>query len=195
MVRFFAYLSRMRLIRRWGLMRNTQPENDLEHAAQAAMIAHGLALHAQTRYGRAIDPEHILALALYHDAAEVITGDLPTPIKHHNPAIKQAMRSMEALAVSQLEEMLPEDQRSLYHPYLAGDGDAYAHQLVKAADRICAYVKCVVEQQAGNQEFALAKRTIEASIRAIPLEEVQTFFDEITPAFALSLDELQDPDK
>lgn len=194
MVRFFAYLSRMRLIRRWGLMRNTQPENDLEHAAQAAMIAHGLALHAQTRYGRAIDPEHILALALYHDAAEVITGDLPTPIKHHNPAIKQAMRSMEALAVSQLEEMLPEDQRSLYHPYLAGDGDAYARQLVKAADRICAYVKCVAEEQAGNQEFALAKRTIEASIRAIPLEEVQTFFDEITPAFALSLDELQDPE-
>ena len=193
MVRFFAYLSRMRLIRRWGLMRNTQPENDLEHAAQAAMIAHGLALHAQTRYGRAIDPEHILALALYHDAAEVITGDLPTPIKHHNPAIKQAMRSMEALAVSQLEEMLPEDQRPLYHPYLAGDGDAYAHQLVKA-DRICAYVKCVAEEQAGNQEFALAKRTIEASIRAIPLEEVQTFFDEIAPAFTLSLDELQDPE-
>lgn len=191
MNRFFAYLARMRFIRRWGLMRNTQPENDLEHAAQAAMIAHGLALHAQSRYRREVDAEHVLALALYHDVAEVITGDLPTPVKHHNPAIRQAMRRMEALAVTQLLEMLPQDLQALYRTYLEGEPESYAHQLVKAADRICAYVKCLEEHKAGNQEFDQARRAIEASIRRIPLPEVQSFFDEAVPAFGLSLDELR----
>ena len=190
MNRFYAYLSRMRLIRRWGLMRNTQPENDLEHAAQAAMIAHGLALYAVKHYHRQVDPEHVLALALYHDAAEVITGDMPPPIKHPNPAIRQAMGAMEELAVEQLCQMLPQDMQADYRPYLEGEHGSYEHRLVKAADRICAYVKCVEEQKAGNQEFAQAGRTIEASIRRIDLPEVQAFFDEIAPAFGLSLDEL-----
>ena len=190
MNRFYAYLSRMRLIRRWGLMRNTQPENDLEHAAQAAMIAHGLALYAKERFGRQVDPEHVLALALYHDAPEVITGDMPTPIKHHNPAIRKAMGAIEELAVTQLCQMLPEDLQAAYRPYLDGEKGSYEQRLVKSADRICAYVKCVEEQKAGNQEFAQAGKAIEESIRQIDLPEVQAFFDDVAPAFGLSLDEL-----
>ena len=190
MKHFFAYLNRLKLIRRWGLMRNVIPENDMEHSMQVAAIAHGLAVLAKTRYERDVNPEQVLALALYHDAGEVITGDLPTPVKYKNPGIQGAYQQLEALACRQLLDMLPPDMQPEYRAYLMPEKDSYAWKLVKAADRICAYIKCVEEEQMGNREFDQAKAAIGKSIEKIPLPEVQGFMAEFVPSFGLSLDEL-----
>lgn len=186
---FFAFLCRMKHIQRWGLMRNTTPENDLEHAAQAAMVAHALALLGNARFGRCYNAERVMALALYHDCCEVITGDLPTPIKHQNPAIRGEYAKIEALAGEKLLSMLPDDLQSDYRP-LVLQADAPERTLVKAADRICAYLKCLDELKAGNQEFRKAADSILDSIRAIPLPEVAVFMSSFVPSFELTLDEL-----
>ena len=187
---FFAYMARMRNIARWGLMRNTQPENDAEHTAQVAMIAHALAVLRNARFGGAVDAGHVVALALYHDASEVITGDLATPIKYFSPEISAAYRGIEGVASQALLTMLPEDVRPAYLPLLLPDTDSDAWRLVKAADRIAAYAKCVEEQKAGNAEFMRAGQSILRSIQAIDLPEVRTFMEEYMPSFALTLDEL-----
>ncbi|MGI6691358.1 MAG: 5'-deoxynucleotidase [Clostridiales bacterium] len=187
---FFANLSRMKYIRRWGLMRNTLPENDMEHAMQAAMIAHALAVIGNARHGRRYDAEHIMALALYHDATEVITGDLPTPVKHFNPSIKTEYAKIEALAARRLMQMLPDDLKPHYRPLIEPDTGSDAWRIVKAADRICAYIKCVEEAKAGNSEFLEAQADIERSIRAIDLPEVADFMREFMPGFAMSLDQI-----
>ena len=171
MYHFFAYMGRLKFIRRWGLMRSTQPENDAEHSLQVAMIAHGIAMIARDRYHKDVNPEHVLALAVYHDATEVITGDLPTPVKYHSP----------------------EGMRPAFEPYLT-DGEDYAHQLVKAADRISAYTKCMVEQRAGNHEFDAAGENVRKSLQQIDLPEVQDFIAEFVPSFAMTLDELNAPE-
>ena len=191
---FFAYLSRLKLIRRWSLMRNTQPENDAEHSLQAAMIAHALALMARDRYGRAVNPEHVLALAVYHDATEVLTGDLPTPVKYHSEGLRAAYGQVERLASERLLGMLPEPMRPAYAPYLAPEGDAEARALVKAADKLCAYVKCLEEQRAGNHEFDAACDNIRRSLEQNPLPEVRDFLREFVPSFTLTLDELNGGD-
>ncbi len=190
---FFAYLSRLKFIRRWGLMRSTQPENDAEHSLQVAMIAHGLAVIARDRYGKAVDPEHVLALAVYHDATEVITGDLPTPVKYHSPELRTSYKQLEALASQRLTAMLPKAMQSAFAPYLT-DGEDYAHQLVKAADRISAYTKCMEEQRAGNHEFDAAGENVLRAIQQIDLPEVRDFMAEFVPSFALTLDELNAPE-
>ena len=187
---FFAYLSRLKLIRRWSLMRNTQPENDAEHSLQAAMIAHALALMARNRYGRAVNPEHVLALAVYHDATEVLTGDLPTPVKYHSEGLRAAYGQVEQLASERLLAMLPASMRPAYAPYLAPEGDAEERALVKAADKLCAYVKCLEEQRAGNHEFDAACDNIRRSLEQNPLPEVRDFLREFVPSFTLTLDEL-----
>jgi 5'-deoxynucleotidase len=187
---FYAYLSRLKLIRRWGLMRNTVPENDMEHSMQCALIAHGLAVIAKERHGRVVNPETVLCLALYHDVGEVITGDLPTPVKYKNPEIKSAYKRIEAMANQQLLEMLPADLRASYRAYLLPDETAYEWKLVKAADRICAYVKCVEEQNLGNREFDQARASVLESIRRSDLPEVSEFMHEFVPSFELSLDQL-----
>lgn len=190
MRRFFAYLSRLKLISRWGLMRNTLTENDAEHSFQAAVIAHGIALTAVARFGRNIDPEYVTALALYHDAHEVITGDMPTPVKYHNPRMRKNVAELETEATALLLDLLPRDLRTLYRPYLQPDETSLEWRIVKAADRICAYIKCVEENRAGNREFDRAAKTVLASIKAIDLPEVQAFFDETAPGFGMTLDEL-----
>ena len=187
---FFAYLSRMRFISRWGLMRNTMPENDMEHAMQCAMIAHALALIGNKRYQRGYDAEHTMALALYHDASEVITGDLPTPVKHSNPAIKAEYRKIEAVAASRLLSMLPDDLTPDYVPLITPDTKSPEWRLVKAADRLCAYIKCLEELKAGNREFREAQTGIEASIHAIDLPEVRDFLQEFVPGFSMTLDQI-----
>jgi 5'-deoxynucleotidase len=187
---FFAYLNRLKLIRRWGLMRNTVPENDMEHSMQCALIAHGLAVLARERFGKDVSPEQVLSLALYHDVGEVITGDLPTPVKYKNPEIKGAYKRIEAMASEQLLSMLPNDLQSAYRPYIRPDETTYAWKLVKAADRICAYVKCIEEQNLGNREFDQAKSSIHQSIIRSDLPEVAAFMAEFVPSFELSLDEL-----
>ena len=144
---FFAYLDRLKLIRRWGLMRNTVPENDMEHSMQTALIAHGLAVLGKTRHQRDIDPAHVVVLALYHDVGEVITGDLPTPVKYKTPGIQDAYAAVEADARSQLMDMLPEDMRPAFRPFVDPNQTTYEWRLVKAADRISAYLKCIEERR------------------------------------------------
>lgn len=187
---FFAYLNRLKLIQRWGLMRNAIPENDMEHSMQCSLIAHALALLAKERYHREIDPQTAATMALYHDAGEVLTGDLPTPVKYKNSEIKTAYKTIEKLANEQLFHMLPDDLRPAYRPYLLPDYQSYAWKLVKAADRICAYIKCVEEKKAGNLEFIQAQTTIAESIAELDLPEVKDFMREFVPAYELSLDEL-----
>ncbi len=187
---FFAYISRMKLIQRWGLMRNTMPENDMEHALQAAMVAHAMAILGNVRYQRAYNAEYVMALAMYHDACEVITGDLPTPIKHHNPAIKSEYGKLEAMAAEKLLTMLPEDVRAAYRPLIDHDETTPEWRLVKAADRICAYIKCLEEKKSGNLEFEQARKTVKKTIDRIDLPEVQDFMAEFVPGFSLTLDEI-----
>lgn len=189
---FFAYLSRLRLIRRWSLMRNTVPENDAEHSLQVAMIAHALAVIARDRYSKQVDPEHVLSLAVYHDATEVMTGDLPTPVKYHNDELRAAYRQLEALSADRLLALLPEDMKESFTPYMKQES-GYEHTLVKAADRISAYIKCIEEQRAGNREFDYAAENIHRSIAMIDLPEVRDFLVDFLPAFDKTLDELNHP--
>lgn len=189
---FFACLSRLKLIRRWSLMRNTVPENDAEHSLQVAMIAHALAVIARDRYGKQADPEHVLSLAVYHDATEVMTGDLPTPVKYHNEELRGAYHQLEALSADRLLALLPEDMQPAFTPYMKQEA-GYDHTLVKAADRISAYIKCMEEQRAGNREFDYAAENIRRSIAEIDLPEVKDFLSDFLPAFDMTLDELNHP--
>ena len=189
---FFAYLSRLKLIRRWSLMRNTVPENDAEHSLQVAMIAHAIAVIARDRYGKQVNPEHVLSLAVYHDATEVMTGDLPTPVKYHSEELRGAYRRLEALSADRLLSLLPEDLRPAFTPYMK-QAPGYAHTLVKAADRISAYIKCMEEQRAGNREFDYAAENVRKSIASIDLPEVRDFLTDFLPAFDMTLDELNHP--
>lgn len=189
---FFAYAARLRHIRRWGLMRSAMPENDAEHSLQVAMIAHGLAVMARDRYGKAVNPEHALALAVYHDATEVITGDLPTPVKYQSQELRGAYKSIEDMAADRLLAMLPEGMSSEFGTYLH-ESDSYEAQLVKAADKISAYVKCLEERRAGNHEFDAAGENIRKSIEQLDMPEVEDFMREFVPSFTLTLDELNNP--
>jgi len=191
---FFAYMNRMKYINRWGLMRNTRNENDTEHAQQTAMIAHALAVIANTRYGGHYDAGRVMALALYHDASEVITGDLPTPIKHNNPLIKQEYGKLEDLANEKLLSMLPKDLRPTYRPLICHDETTDEWRLVKAADKISAYIKCIEEKKAGNTEFENAAYTIRSAIDKIDLPEVKDFMRECVPGFGMTLDEISEGD-
>ncbi len=189
---FFAYINRMKFIQRWGLMRNTLPENDMEHALQTAMIAHAIAVIGNVRYKRSYNAEYIMALAMYHDASEVITGDLPTPIKHHNPAIKTEYNKLETIAAQKLISMLPPDLREYYAPLIAHDEAAEDWRLVKAADRICAYIKCLEERKSGNLEFESARKSVKKYLDQIDLPEVQDFISQCVPGFAMTLDEISE---
>ena len=191
---FFAYLSRLKLIRRWSLMRNTVPENDAEHSLQVAMIAHAIAVVARDRYGKQVNPEHVLSLAVYHDATEVMTGDLPTPVKYHNDELRGAYHRLEALSADRLLALLPEDLQPAFTPYMKQES-GYEHTLVKAVDRISAYIKCMEEQRAGNREFDYAAENVRKSLLSIDLPEVKDFLTDFLPAFDMTLDELNHPTK
>ena len=191
---FFAYLSRLKLIRRWSLMRNTAPENDAEHSLQVAMIAHAIAVIARDRYGKDVDPEHVLSLAVYHDATEVMTGDLPTPVKYHNDELRDAYHRLEDLSADRLLSLLPEDLKPAFTPEMKQER-GYEHTLVKAADRISAFIKCMEEQRAGNREFDYAADNVRNSITTIDLPEVKDFLTDFLPAFDMTLDELNHPTK
>jgi len=189
---FFAYLSRMRFIRRWGLMHTTYPENIQEHSLRVAIIAHALAVVRNRIFGGAVSPERAAVLALYHDAGEVLTGDLPAPIKNFNPEIKSAYKAIEAGAAVKLLGMLPEvlqpDYRGLFVPDAA---DREHRELVGAADKLCAYLKCQEEIAAGNPEFTKAEKALRAGLEALGLPEVRYFLDTFVPSFRLTLDELE----
>lgn len=187
---FFAYMSRMKFIQRWGVMRNTYAENIQEHSLQAAMLAHALALIARDQFGRDVNPERVMALAVYHDASEVITGDLPSPIKHHDPELSSAYGRIEQAARARLTRMLPAGLRDAYEPLLAGVDLPEHLALVKAADKLCSYLKCLEELKGGNEEFTHARDAILRDIEGLHMPEVDWFMERFVPSFSLTLDEL-----
>lgn len=198
---FFAMMQRMKYINRWGLMRNTEQENIQEHSLQVAMIAHVLALLRRQYFaeGRIVpEPERVALLGMFHDAGEILTGDLPTPVKYFNPEIKKAYKMVENVAAQKLLTMLPEDLRDPYRDLLMPDSAdpeiAEALMLVKAADKISAYIKCLAEEKAGNTEFVQAKRSTEVILQEMNLPEVAWFLKNFLPGFGLSLDELSSMD-
>ena len=191
MSHFFAYVSRMKLIQRWGLMRNTQTENIQEHSLQVAMVAHSLAVIRNKIFGGDVNPERVATLAMYHDCSEVITGDLPTPIKNFNSEIVTAYKKIEHLACERIYKMLPDELREEYHDiFFPADRDAEHWQLVKAADKLCAYLKCLEELQSGNNGFLKAERAVMAGLMKMNMPEVTYFVETFSPSFSLTLDEL-----
>ena len=187
---FYALLGRMRYITRWGLMRNTFSENIQEHSHQVAVLAHALALIRRDILKlEGPDPDRCAVAALYHDASEILTGDLPTPIKYYNPDIKVAYKQVERIAGERLLTMLPEKLRACYAPLVLEDDEAVT-PIVKAADKLSAYIKCVEEQKAGNTEFdSAAKQSMEAML-AMNMPELQWFIDECLEPFSLNIDQL-----
>ena len=186
---FFPMIARMRYINRWGLMRNTQPENIQEHSHQVAVLAHALAVIQNRYFGGQVDPGAVAVAALYHDASEILTGDMPTPIKYDNPDIQAAYKAVEAVAEQKLLSMLPEDLRPDFADVLT-ICDPEIHALVKAADKLSAYLKCVEELKAGNDEFKKAKEQTYAALRENPTPALGYFMEHFLSGFELTLDEL-----
>lgn len=186
---FYALIARMKNIRRWELMRSIQPENVQEHSHMVAVIAHALAVIRRDVFGRECDPNAAAAAALFHDASEILTGDLPTPIKYYDPDIMTAYRRVEAAASKKLLGMLPETMRPAYEPLLQ-ETDPELKRLVKAADKMSAYIKCIEERRAGNDEFLQAEQKSLLALRGYSLAEVDYFIDHFIPAFERTLDEL-----
>ena len=187
---FFAYISRMRYIERWSLMRNALPENIQEHSHMVAVIAHALAVIRRDIYKVDCIPEEYAAAALYHDCSEILTGDLPTPIKYYSPEIKSAYKQVEKLACGRLLANLPEELAGAFAPYIGGEAEEQLHDIVKAADKIDAYIKCIEERRAGNDEFLSAEKQTRQWLDENPLPEVKYFLNNFIPAFELTLDEL-----
>ena len=187
---FFAFINRMKYIKRWSLMRSIREENIMEHSQQVAVIAHALALINNKIYGGSVDINKVVLLAQYHEVGEVITGDLPTPIKYFNPEIKSAYKDLEKGACEKLLNMLPESLRDEYNNYIMPDEQTEEYKIVKCADRLAAYLKCVEEIRAGNSEFKKAKASIGAELKSAKRQEVDYYLKEFAPAFDLTLDEL-----
>jgi len=189
---FFAYMARMKYIRRWGLMKSVTEENIAEHSAQVAQIAHALALIRNKKFGGNLNADRVASIALYHETSEVMTGDLPTPIKYYNADIKKSYKDIEHTANERLIAMIPEEFQKDYREIIEIDSDSDEYALVKAADKISAYIKCVEELQSGNREFAIAKETLKREIdtyRRFP--EVAWFCDTYLDTFSQTLDELE----
>ncbi len=187
---FFALMGRMRYITRWGLMRNSFSENVQEHSHQVAVLAHALALIRRDILGLpGPDPDRCAVAALYHDASEILTGDLPTPIKYYNPDIKQAYKQVEHIAGNRLLEMLPEKLRQSYRPWVMEEDESVL-PTVKAADKLSAYIKCLEEQKAGNTEFDSAAWQTRKALEAMKLPELDWFLKECLVPFTLNLDQM-----
>lgn len=188
---FFAHLSRLKLIQRWPLMRNTQIENVSEHSLLVAFVAHALAVIKNKKFNGNVDVGRIVTLAMYHDASEVITGDLPTPTKYQNPEITREYKKIERLAQQKLIAMLPEELQDDFRPFLdetlISEDD---HRMVKQADTLCAYIKTIEELSAGNHEFFLAKQRLEERLEQCKTPEMAYFIHVFLPSFSLTLDEI-----
>lgn len=188
---FYAYISKIRWLQRWGLKRNTVPENVMEHSWEVATIAHGLALIRNRYFDGQLDVNSIVVAAMYHDCGEVITGDMPSPIKYHSEAITQAYKSIERQAEYELLRLLPDGLKDDYAPYVIGENIPLEHHaIIKAADTIAAYLKCQMELSAGNTEFSKAAEDIKKRLERLDLPEVRYFLELFVPSYALTLDEL-----
>ena len=188
--KFFAVISRMKYINRWSLMRNTITENISEHSLETAFIAHALAVLRNKRFGGNVNAERCALLAIYHDTTEIITGDLPTPVKYYNKNIKTAYDEIEENAKNQLLSYLPEDFRDEYEPLFSRtEEEAELWKLVKAVDKISALIKCVEERQMGNTDFASAEKSTYNAIKKLNVPEAEVFLEEFMPSYLLTLDE------
>jgi len=190
---FFAVLSRMKLINRWGLMRNTRHENLSEHSYDVAVITHALILLANTRFGAQLDAGRAVLLAMYHDTAEIFTGDMPTPVKYYNDDIRKAYHKVEEISVLRLLKLLPEDLKQSYRSLLIhDDSDSRLLLTIKAADKLSALIKCIEEEKAGSSEFKKAALSQEEYLKAMHLPEVDCFLNEFLPGYRLTLDEQEE---
>ena len=184
---FFALLSRMKYINRWGLMRSTRPENLSEHSLETAFIAHALCLIRNKQLGGNLNAEKAAVIAMFHDCTEIITGDMPTPIKYYNPDIKSAYKKIEAIAEDELISMLPSDMQDFYRDFYTPDEKT--ERLIKAADKLSALIKCIEEKNMGNREFSSAEQSAREALASLNLPEANVFMEEFLPSFSMTLDE------
>ncbi|MFC5704331.1 5'-deoxynucleotidase [Cohnella faecalis] len=193
---FLAYLYRMQYIERWSLMRNTSQENVAEHSYRVALLTHVLCSIARNVYKKDIDPDRAAGYALFHDATEVITGDIPTPVKHHNPRILANFREIEAIAADRLLSTVPGELQAAYEPLLKQQSDdPELIRYVKAADLLDAYLKCVSEMSAGNREFATARRQTEQKLNKLDMPEVEWLLTHLAPSFEKTIDEISEDEE
>ncbi len=192
---FYAMLSRMKYINRWALMRNSYTENISEHSLEVAMLAHALAVIGNKRFGKNLDADRAAVIAIFHDTTEIITGDMPTPIKYLNQDIKGAFKDIEAQAARKLLSMLPADLEEEYEDLFfpgSKDHDEYLCKLVKAADKLSAVIKCIEEEKMGNKEFSSAGKTLRKAVKDMKLPEADAFISDFLPAYKMTLDELNE---
>ncbi len=188
---FYALVFRQKYIKRWGLMRNTTPENLSEHANEVAVLTHALCEIGNRHFDRHYDSGKAVLLALYHDVPEVYTGDLPTPIKYFDKSSKESYNAVEDCAITSLLSKIPESLRPAYEPLFHHDADLPEVRLVKAADKLCAYIKCLEEEKCGNSEFSHAKKATGDALKRMDLPELSWFMEHILPTFSLTIDEMQ----
>ncbi len=188
---FYAYMDRMKYIKRWQLMRSVREENIMEHSQSVTLLAHALAVIHNDVFGGNADVLKTVLYATYHETSEVMTGDLPTPIKYYNQGIHGAYKELEKSACEKIVGTLPQSMQGAIAPYVLADEDSVEYRLVKAADRLAAYIKCLEELRSGNSEFAKAKKSIEEDLRGRNMPEVDYFFENFIPSFSLTLDELE----
>lgn len=188
---FYAYMDRMKYIKRWQLMRSLREENIMEHSQGVAILAHALAVIRNKLFGGSVSVEKTVLYAIYHETSEVITGDLPTPIKYYNRNILGAYKELERTAAERVTQTLPKELREELAPFVLADEESEEYKLVKAADRLSAYIKCLEELRSGNKEFSKAKKTIEKDLYSKNMPEVEYFFEKFIPSFSLALDELE----
>ena len=188
---FYAFMDRMKYIKRWSLMRSVREENIMEHSHQVAVFAHALAVITNKLYGGSVDEQKCVLYAVYHECSEVMTGDLPTPIKYFNSNIKDAYKDIEERACKKLLAMLPDELESGLEPFMLVDTASEEYKILKAADKLAAYVKCLEEHRCGNTEFEKAQKSIEDELHSRHLPAVEYFMENFIPSFLLTLDELE----
>ena len=189
---FFAFISRMKYINRWGLMRNIKEENVCEHSLDVAVIAHALAVIQKKRLNMDVNPEKTALYAIYHDVSEIFTGDMPTPVKYYNSIIKTAYKELELSVNERLLNMLPHDFKDEFKPILVPDyNENQIWKTIKAADKISAYIKCIEEEKSGNKEFLKAKQSLLHEIEKMNMQDVKIFMDEFLEGYSLTLDEME----
>lgn len=191
MEKFYAYLDRMKFIKRWQLMRSVRDENIMEHSHSVAVLTHALVSIENAVFGGKLDENKAVFYALYHEVSEVMTGDMPTPVKYFNHSIHGEYEKLETLAVEKIANTLPEELKPSLYPYLQADKTSEEYKFVKAADKLSAYIKCLEELRSGNNEFIQAEKTIGCALQDMHLHAVDYFFEHFIPAFALTLDELE----
>ena len=188
---FYAYMDRMKYIKRWQLMRSVREENIMEHSQSVTLLSHALAVIHNEIFGGNADVSKTVLYAVYHETSEVMTGDLPTPIKYYNQNLHVAYKELEKSACEKITNTLPVEMKDSIAPYIHADEESLEYKLVKAADRLSAYIKCLEELRSGNSEFVRAKKSVEEDLRARKMPEVEYFFEHFIPSFALTLDELE----